>query len=101
MVLTYLFFEIFSEHNSEFIVLCLKVAICAYATGFFCVCYFARPSSVTYTHTPAHPQTQISVAYTKFCEQNSGLYGLHTFLYRFDNIEITLINTYFQFHCPG
>ena len=53
---------------------------------------------VPHTHfTRARTDTNFCGIYTKLCEQNSGLYGVHTFLFRFDYIEITLINTFLSF----
>ena len=61
---------------------------------------FVRATSldlpVSHTHTHSK-DTNFSGIYTKLCEQNSGLYGVHTFLFRFDYIEITLINTFLSF----
>jgi len=87
-----------SGHNSEFMVLCLKVAICACCWN-LCVCYFPGHSSVT--RVGAHAQN-FQWHRHKIVVQNSGtLWSTHTFLSGFDCTEITLIHSYLQFHCAG
>ena len=54
----------------------------------------------TRTHTSAQ-RHKFQWIYAKVVETNSGLYGVHTILFRLDYIEITLIITFLSFIVPA